>query len=109
MIAMKKEPGKDPVVISMENTLAGIYAAIGGDCDCFEHVGLGLFDSEDGKQVRIGILLDESGKLKGLKPNFLFYGDIIVGSVVFVAEDGEDFTDLSEGHQRMIMERFSAS
>ena len=44
------------------------------------------------------MILNEEGKLRGLKPNFmkgsLLYHDIIVGTVIVCGAGEEDFTDL---------------
>ena len=44
------------------------------------------------------ILCDEEGKLKGKEPNIWLerIKDTLVGNVIFIGEDGEDFTDFPE-------------
>ena len=47
--------------------------------------------------VRIGpktvMILNEEGKLAGLEPNFKIGMETIVGTVIVVGEDGDEFTD----------------
>ena len=47
--------------------------------------------------VRIGpktvMILNEEGKLTGLEPNFKIGMETIVGTVIVVGEDGDEFTD----------------
>ena len=102
MLAMLKEPGRAPVKIEIENTLDALRGIIGGH---IEHVGFDLFDYRGG-HTKIGILMDEEGKLKGLPPNFSFFGDSIVGTVLIVGEDGEGFIDLTEEQCLSVRARF---
>lgn len=44
----------------------------------------------------IYLVCNEEGKLEELEPNFALGNDIIVGNVVFVGSDGEEFTSLNE-------------
>lgn len=82
MRAVIKEPGKEPRSIIVPNKLHTLQELVGGYIDCM------AFGDD------ITILFDDEGKLKGKKPNIaLPWDDVIVGTVVFVGSDGEDFTD----------------
>lgn len=39
------------------------------------------------------IICNEEGKLKGLKSNFALGPDVVVGTVIVVGQNGEDFAD----------------
>lgn len=98
-------PGEDPVLKEMDNTLEALQAAVGGH---IEHIGLGRFvGGQDESHLRVGILVDEDGLAKGLDPNFMLFGDVILGPALFVGEDEEDFTGLTEEQSKEIIMRFS--
>jgi hypothetical protein len=84
-----------PEIEIIENDLKSFQKIVGGYIEVVE------FYFEGGKVLCI---LNEEGKLEGLKPNFAFeihkdetkrYMDIIVGDVVFVGEDGPEFRGLT--------------
>lgn len=52
----------------------------------------------------IYLVCNEEGKLEELEPNFALGDDVIVGNVVFVGSDGEDFASLNE-NQISILKR----
>ena len=84
---MLKNQKKEPEIREIENDLETLQRIVGGRIEVVR-----MPFSED-----IYIILDEEGKLKGYDPNILFMrGDVIVGTVIFVASTDEDFTDLSE-------------
>ncbi len=74
-----------PKVELIENNLKSFQTLVGG---YIETVNIGN---------NIHIILNEEGKLIGLEPNLIYFNDIIMGDVVFVAVDNEneDFTSLS--------------
>ena len=96
MRVIVKDPGKSPVQITIDGSLQSLQRLIGG---YIEHV---RFTGD------VGILVDEEGKLKGLAPNFFLPAieDELVGTVVFVGEDGEEFVDVSENDAQLIMKAF---
>ena len=96
MRVIVKDPGKSPVQITTDGSLQSLHRIIGG---YIEHVRF----TDD-----VGILVDEEGKLKGLAPNFFLPAieDELVGTVVFVGEDGEEFVDVSENDAQLIMKTF---
>ncbi len=91
MKCMKKTPLHRVEWVEIENTLESLQSEVGG---VIEFLPLG----ED-----YGMLVDEEGKMKESKrPNFWLVNrfgvliDLIVGNVLFVGVDGEDFCDLSD-------------
>lgn len=78
-----KEPGKAPYSKEIEDDLEVYHQILGG---YFEAVGF------DKNQI---ILCDEEGKLKDLEPNLAVPGDIIVGTVIVVGTEGEEFRSLT--------------
>lgn len=86
MRVILKEPGCAPREIEIDGTLEEYQRLVGG---YIEHHTL---------TNGIGILFDEEGKLKGKKPNIYLDDlyDVIVGNVVVVGEEGEEFTEVPE-------------
>lgn len=84
MKVMIKRPGKTPEIREIDGSLESLQGLVGG---WIEHVGI-----RDG----LGMILNEEGKLNCLPSNFVFRGDMIVGTAVFVGEDGEEFVDVPE-------------
>lgn len=93
MNVIVKEPGESPKWVTIDGSLESLQRLVGG---LIEHV---RFTRDT------GILVDEEGKLKGLAPNFFLptVMDDLVGTVVFVGEAGEEFTDVPELEARTIM------
>lgn len=82
MRVLKIEPGKEPVVINIENTLEALQEAVGGYIETLTFVS------------DAALIVDEEGKLKGKPYNFTFCGEVLVGTVLFVGVDGEEFCDI---------------
>ena len=101
MLVIIKRPFEKPERTKISGSLESLQNAVGGH---IEHLGLGCI--AEGCSGRAGILFDEDGKAKRKDPNFFFINDVIVGTVVFVGETEEDFTDLSEEQARFIEEMF---
>lgn len=103
MTVIIKKPEREPVLSEIEDSLSALQEIVGG---YIEHLG---FDG--GRQIsglgRIGMLMDEEGKFKGYAPNFAYYGDFIVGTVIFVGEKGCEFVSLSEKQQNVVMNYFT--
>lgn len=84
MIVLKKEPGKEPVLTAIENTLTAFQEAVGGH---IESVTM----AED-----FVVICNEEGRIRNLPYNCTllravdFYGTILV-----VGMQGEDYTDAS--------------
>ena len=85
MRIMIKEPEKDPRTIVIDHSLRTLQDLVGG---YIEHVPFFVLGT--------GLIINEEGKLRDLPYNFSLYGDSIVGNALFVGEDGEEFTDLTD-------------
>lgn len=84
MRVLKIEPGKAPIAINIDNTLEALQGQVGGYIEtvtAFEDVVL---------------IVDEEGRLKGKPDNFTFFGEELVGVVLVVGVDGEEFCDLTK-------------
>lgn len=87
-----KSPGHSPVVREIPNTLKAIQTIVEGYIQ--------VISSEYQDCL---IILNEEGKLMGLDPNFMFCGDLLVGTVVFVGDGGDDFISLTDEQVDLIM------
>lgn len=81
-----KRPGeKHGHLASIKNTLENFQKIVGGYIEAVPY------------WPDTVIIVNEEGKLKGLKPNFYMgafpYGDLIVGTAIVCGVDGEEFTD----------------
>lgn len=73
-----KQPGENPeVVTNFDNSLKGYQKAVDGYIETIRLPGM-----ED----QIDIVLNDEGKLRGLKPNIVIpeYSDIAVGTIIVV-------------------------
>lgn len=77
-----KAPGKEPEWREISNELKSFQALVKG---LIEPVP---WDD------RYLMIVNEEGKLEGMRWNFRFYGDDIVGPVVWVAKDGPEFAGI---------------
>lgn len=93
MRVILKEPGCAPREIEIEGTLPEYQNLVGG---YIEHHTL---------TKGIGILFDEEGKFKGKNPNIYLDDlyDVVVGNVVVVGEEGEEFTEVPENRLPEVM------
>lgn len=82
MRVIKKEPGRFPEVVEIENSLEDIQKAVGGYIEVCPV-------TED-----LAILCDEEGKLKGEEYNCTLLGEDFVGTILLVGLDGPEFTDV---------------
>ena len=84
MRAIYKAPGKDPQRVDIGNDLKVMQQLVGGRIETLRISDNGI------------LVMNEEGKLLGLEENFYFgaIGDTIVGPVLVVGEDGEDFASL---------------
>jgi hypothetical protein len=79
-----KKPGKEPEIAVIPNELKSLQKIVGGYIE-----SVSLLNG-------VVMLVNESGKLLGLDENFIIrrpFADVIVGTAVFLGEDGEDFDD----------------
>ncbi len=86
MRAIYKAPGKDPQTVEIGNELNVLQQIVGGYIETVRISDKGI------------LIMNEEGKLLGLEPNFYLgaIGDTIVGPVLVVGEDGEDFASLPD-------------
>ncbi len=96
MKVVVRKPGQNPERKEIENDLKVLQEIVGG---LIEHITI-YKEGEDW----FGMLCNEEGKLIGLEPNFKLYTETIVGTVVFVGHDGEDFGDLPEDAYELLMD-----
>ena len=86
MRVLYKLPGQDPRSMVIPNELGIMQQLVGGNIET----------------VRISdraiLVMNEEGKIFGLEPNFYLgaIGDTILGPVLVVGEDGEDFASLPD-------------
>lgn len=86
-----KEAGKNPEVREIPNELHVFQEIVGGYIEAFQ-----VLDN-------VLCICDEEGKFKDYMPNFIFNGDIIVGTVFFCAAGNEDFESLNDDQIEMIV------
>lgn len=84
MRVLKIEPGKAPIAINIDNTLEALQGQVGG-----------YIETLNFHEV-IALIADEEGRLKGKPYNFTFFGQELVGVVLVVGVDGEEFCDLTK-------------
>lgn len=92
MRVVYKEPGKDAEIRDIKNELDVLQNLVGGWIECLRFIE-GVY-----------MILNEEGKLIGLTPNFYYGWDTIVGPVIFVGDDGEDFTDIADDKIDKVMD-----
>ena len=86
MRILYKQPGEDPRSMVIPNELKVMQQLVGGHIEMLRISDNGI------------LVMNEEGKLLGLEPNFYLgsIGDTIVGPVIVVGEDGEDFASLPD-------------
>lgn len=78
-----KRVGFDPVEVTIDNTLNQLQQMIGG---YIETVPWYFYNG-------MVMIVDEEGKLDRRPRNFVYKGEEIVGSVMWVGTKGDEFTD----------------
>lgn len=91
MKVVVKRPAEKPEVMEIENELHALQEIVGGHIEC-----VGVIDN-------IVCVCNEEGKLKGLPPNFVLHGDMIVGDVFFCSVGEEDFASLPDEDIEFLM------
>lgn len=92
MNVLIKDPGRTPRGFNIENDLEVLQRIVGGYIEVVE-LGCGIL-----------AIVDEEGKLKRYKPNYLLpNGDWLVGTIIFCTSKGEDFDSLSEDQADMVL------
>ena len=86
MRAIYKAPGKEPQRVEIGNELSVLQQIVGGSV---ESVTI-----DEG----VVMLVNIDGKLRGLEPNFFFgaIADLILGPVLIVGAQGDEFISLPE-------------
>lgn len=67
---------------AVSDSLENLQKIVGGYIEC-------VYLSED-----LVIICDEEGKLKGREPNVPLKGDVLVGTIIVVGNDGDSFGDI---------------
>lgn len=89
---VRKKAGEDAEVVTIPNTLESLQAEVGGYIEVLP-VGSGIL-----------MILNEEGKfLPECKPNFNFYSDVIMGNVIFVKSEGEEFAGLDKAESDAVL------
>ena len=89
--AVIKLPGKNPQLRTIPNTLEALQGLVGGYIET-------LPVASD-----LVVIVNEEGRLQGLPYNMVFAGQSLVGPIVFVGVDGEEFDDVPELLRKQIM------
>lgn len=95
MTAIIKNPGQPAFTRQIDNELSALQDLVGGYIQTV-YLPHGVI-----------MIVNEEGKLMGLKPNFRLEHDLIVGTAVFVSADGEEFAGLSERQENYIWRMMS--
>lgn len=93
MKIVKKDPGKSPEIIEIENTLSAFQEAVGGYIETVT-----LFED-------LCLICNEEGRLMGLPHNVECCGVDFVGAVLAVGVDGEEFCGLNDRQIHTVMTR----
>lgn len=84
-----KYPGKDPEELVIPNELEAFQRLVDGYIETLPIAADML------------AIVNEEGKLRGMEPNMMVRGDLLVGPVVFAGFDGEDLCDVPVGLDRI--------
>lgn len=95
--ALYKRVGEKPEPIVLPKSVQTFQELVGGYVEPI-HLGEGVY-----------MLCNEDGKLLGLEPNFSIGQELIVGNVLFVSSDGQDFTSLTTEQINMIIRKLFGS
>ncbi len=93
MKVIVKQPGKEPEVAEIENTLPALQRAVGG---YIETVTLA---------TDCCIICNEEGRLEGLPYNLTFCGISFVGPILVVGVDGDEFTSLDDRQIDLLLQQ----
>lgn len=97
MIAIRKQPGKFPEVIDVDNTLEALQEQVGGYIETVTFATDACF------------ICDEEGRLKDKPFNVELLGVPFVGTVLAVGVNGEEFTDLNSAQIGVLMRTIIAA
>lgn len=82
MKAIRKEPGCEPEIIEVENTLKALQAEVGGYIETVTIASDAV------------IICNEEGRILGLPDNGRMCGVDVVGTALIVGVNGEEFCDV---------------
>lgn len=85
-----KEPGKDAYRKEIDNTLESLQREVDG------YIETVTFEEN------LVLICDEEGRFKNKPANFVFIGNVFVGTVLLAGTDGEDFASLPECTEELI-------
>ena len=91
MKVIRKDPGRPPELVEMENTLAALQQAVGGYIETVTFC------------VDAAIVCNEEGRLRGMAPNCSFLGIPFVGPILVVGIDGDEMCSLDDGDAALIL------
>ena len=89
MKAIKFEPGKDPCLIEIENSLKALQKAVGG------YIETVTFEED------ACLIVNEEGMFLNLKPQKIF-GRTFLGNALIVGVKGDEFADVPECMIRLV-------
>ena len=95
MKVIRKRPGEEPETIEIETTLAALQKEVGGYIEVIPLDGMAF-------------IVNEEGKLHGLPENFRFGNDVLVGTVLLVGTDGDEFCGLTDGFYAWLRKKVKA-
>lgn len=103
MRILRKEPGKSLEIVDVTNDLKMLQQLVGGYIEC-------VYPFE----AKIGLVVNEEGKLEELPPNFGLLSDakvydIVAGTALFVGLSEENFCSLSTENIESIQHLFGES
>ena len=91
MRAIYKRPGKAAEIIHIEDKLEALQGAVGGYIEVVP------------MRRDTALVCNEEGKLMGMPFNFGFRGDAIVGPVLILGMEGENFADIPKDVEKRLM------
>ena len=84
MNVIRKEPGKAPEIVEIENELEALQKAVGGYIETFTFA------------VDACVICNEEGRMKGRPYNTTLGRTSFVGTILVVGIEGEAFTDVPQ-------------
>lgn len=103
MKILYKKPGEELELIETQNSLSALQELVGGLIECVYPFA-----------AKIGLIVNEEGKLKGLPPNFALMAhtepyDVVAGPALFVGLSAKNFCSLSNENMEAIQKLFTES
>jgi len=96
MKVVVKKPGEQPYLRDILDNLEEYQEIVDGYIEV-----INMTDA-------ILLICNEEGKLYNLEKNFVWFNDVIVGTVCFVGNNGEDFRSLTDDEVEIIMDLFES-